>query len=400
MAPPGSNQDDGSLRRLARTLLRTKAGLAATGCILVGSALLWIATYSEDHWKSGLPSQVPWEGVGGAVLSSAFILGVFELWVRSEASTERDQATRQAIQSERESLRSTLLEALQVGDLVQRLPLSDDELDQTIVGALSRRVHDTQLASEVFDQVRSQIAEAREFWYDMRVVIGFEPIAAATGQAPEELFRSIMKWRYEVRPGVHQLLFRVATSRKDYKAAIRAGSVDFVWAVPPGLPPAWDWQQAFGVSQVVVDDHEFELHTDTTTQITTATPPAGFLPGPQSVVEYEVWSIMRLDGHVITFEVPRPCRNAWYSLNAGAVPISRVRAIDFFSSTRRASIEYTPSDDHPTGVVVEMKDWLFPKAGVIFVWEVQPRDAARGPSSRRRSSGGSRMANNRWLHVR
>jgi hypothetical protein len=377
---------------LARALLKTKAGLAAIVCVLVGVVLLWIAKYSEDHWQSGLPSQVPWEGLGGAVLSSAFILGVFELWVRSEASTERDQATREAIQAELPGLRSSVLEALQVGNLAQHLPLSEDELDRTIVGALTRRVNDPQLAAEVFDQVRSQIAEASEFWYDMRVVIGFEPFTTASGEASERLFRSVMKWRYEVRPGVHQLLFRVATSREEYKAAIRTGSVDFVWAVPPGLPQALNWQDAFGVSHVLVDDQEFQVHVDTATQVITASPPAGFAPRSHCVVEYEVWALMRLDGHVITFEVPRPCRNAWYSLNAGSVPISRVRALDFFSSTRRAAIVYTPSEDHPTGVVVEMKDWLFPKAGVIFVWEAKAPAVARSPrktsASRTRRTGG------------
>ena len=76
-------------------------------------------------------------------------------------------------------------------------------------------------------------------------------------------------------------------------------------------------------------------------------------------------------GHVIHTTVNYPTYDVTIEFTFGNSSIDYVDVIDYFVSSRSPLIRSTPDEKKPSKKSVELKEWVFPKGGVAFVWEPQ-----------------------------
>jgi hypothetical protein len=76
--------------------------------------------------------------------------------------------------------------------------------------------------------------------------------------------------------------------------------------------------------------------------------------------------------HSINLSVPVPTRDVVIAMHYGDTEIRRVEVIDLFVSGRRPGVRHLPTSNttRQNGVEVHLRDWAFPRGGVVFTWQL------------------------------
>lgn len=104
-------------------------------------------------------------------------------------------------------------------------------------------------------------------------------------------------------------------------------------------------------------DYPYKLHHESRTT-----------SGDEVMVSYTYRVLIQRHGHLLFLDLPRPTKGLHVQLDYGQVDIRQVNVVDYFASPDASRIERSPAAAPARTIDVGFDGWVFPRAGVAFVW--------------------------------
>jgi len=103
------------------------------------------------------------------------------------------------------------------------------------------------------------------------------------------------------------------------------------------------------------------------------------LLGKKVTVHYRINSIIAKRGHFFAMLTEYPVKNLSMNLDMAGVPIRSVRPVDYFAVRKEPKFTYTPSYYGAKKIEVFFEDWVYPRGGVVFIWDLENYDSVLPP---------------------
>lgn len=109
-------------------------------------------------------------------------------------------------------------------------------------------------------------------------------------------------------------------------------------------------------------------------------------------------SRLRRDGHVVHFDIDRPTKGFELELHYQDAGVSKMKLVDFISSTRRARVSEAPDVAGVKKYTMSYDGWVLPRAGVAFVWILEDEELGGSGQTREVRSLSPRNAGDGRAH--
>ena len=86
------------------------------------------------------------------------------------------------------------------------------------------------------------------------------------------------------------------------------------------------------------------------------------------MISYTYRVLVQRHGHLLHLDIARPSRGLKVKFWYGDCGIRYVNVLDYIASSRPVRISRTPASEPTPRVEVGFDGWVFPNAGVAFVW--------------------------------
>lgn len=355
--------------------------------ILFPLALLLYAYEDElNAWHS-----FPYHSVADALLTTAIVAIVFEMYLRTESDRRLSRIVRDTVHAELGPLARSFFSRPK--ELLEAL--NDEALDGVITAALAIKLKDENLAAEVESGLLQSIAKYKERWTDANLSVTLTRIEDhPSPEVRERFFDAYVSLRFQTK--LSRASFPIwCVSSKEAFDGLSWGSEDcfYAWLQPPTRTFPGVSLESFDVDEVVVDGNRLGRCTSRQPDsgrlvITYQDDQLASLLGQSVIVKATLKVKIPKRAQFINLSVPGPSRDVVMVVHYGETEIRRVEVVDFFVSGRRPEIRHLPtsSSARQNGVEVHLRDWAFPRDGVVFTWHL-PEQNAKGV---RGSAGKSR----------
>lgn len=360
------------MTNLLHQLYVTKLRLAGLVTAVVGAGLLFVAKYvATDPAWSWLLSW-PTSELGTTLLSAGVIAVIFEYYARKESEAIAAERFRKVIHQEAPAIRDVVLDSLAFNPDTLKNVASPDTLDRIATNAIGLRLEDQALARDVYTDFRDQVIGAPERWHDVDVSVTLSPWDKGPATGRGSMFVATIRWEYRVTPASSTMRFACVSDLAEYRDMLR----------DPTITSAWHFDRSGGIDAASSDVFELlQLAVDTkprkirrTTrdgaQIYTATL-GRTAEGREVTVSYTYQVLVQRHGHLLYLDLPRPTKGIRVRLDYAAAGIRRVNTLDYFASTEQARVEQAPATASAKTVVIAFDGWVFPRAGVAFIWVLE-----------------------------
>ncbi len=317
----------------------------------------------------------PYHSVADALLTTGIVAIVFELYLRTESDRRLSRIVRDTVHDELGPLaRSFFSEPKQL-----LAALDDQALDGVIAAALAIKLKDENLAAEVESGLLQAIARYKERWTDANLSVTFTRIEDhPSPEVRERFFDAYVSLRFQTK--LSRTAFPIwCVSSKEAFDRIVWGSEDcfYAWLQPPSRPFPNVSEESFEVDEVTVNGNPVAICTSKLVDhgrmlVTYHDEGLKALLGQSLIVEATFKVKVPKRGHSINLSVPVPTRDVVIAMHYGDTEIHRVEVIDIFVSGRRPDIRHLPTSNSTrlNGVEVHLRDWAFPRGGVVFTWQL------------------------------
>ena len=95
--------------------------------------------------------------------------------------------------------------------------------------------------------------------------------------------------------------------------------------------------------------------------------------GSRVTIFYELRAKLHKVGHLYYATIKNPTHNVSMEFEFSQADVEYVNVVDFFVSARSPSIRYIPTPEDFYKIEVELGEWVFPKGGAVFIWELRER---------------------------
>lgn len=219
---------------------------------------------------------------------------------------------------------------------------------------------------------------AEERWYDARVdaTLG---IPRGRSTAPTPFFDLRVRWEYTVTPRHRFRKFAVVSDRQRYDQLVAERGETSVWYKPPDPQLPVTNEDAFALLSVSVDGNELPIEHMTDASGQTFIVDLGdevIRAGEPVVMSFTYRSRLRRDGHMVHFDVDRPVKGFSLDISYQDAGISRVKLVDYLSSTHSTRVAELPDITGDTTYHVGYDGWVLPRAGVTLVWTLDEEEQA------------------------
>lgn len=350
-----------------RRLQRVKTTLVALLLVLTGAGLLWANNYLADTSSSTTITSLPIGEIGGVLFGAGF-LGI---WLESILRREQDEINeirlRAVMTDHAPVMRDAVLQAFAAGDEDLQRVAKPETLDKIIENALALRIGNKHAASELFDDLRAQAIEGREYWHDatVSVEISDPPDPADANQ----FFEVVVRWDYKTVPYHLQRHFVVTSDRKHYSELTRPGGNVSAWYLDPQSGVDARSTRAFEVTQFTVGDRALPIKRATTDayQIYTVNLPERNPDDGFTSISYTYRTVAFKQGRWIYLDIEQPTRDVRFEFRANSDAISSLSVVDLLPATRPTRVIESPVDGGKPSIRIETDGWVFPRAGVVCI---------------------------------
>lgn len=365
-------KSDDELRRTKITLIGVIFSVAGIALIVLGK---WLISNNLHAWT--WLHNIPFSELGATLFGIGVVSTAYDYYTRKDEEENAVRRLRETLKQEAPVMRDAVIEgfAFQTEDL--RRVATPELLDQLAENSLGLRFGDATFAREVYGDIRDQAIKAAERWYDARVNISLGiPRGSASGATP--LFDVVVRWEYTVIPKHRFRRFVAVSDRRRYdELAAEAGDTSVWFKAATGRQRATS-RRAFNLVQFTVGDREcpIQRHEDETSQTYVADlGEQAVSDGRPVVVSFTYRTQTSQTGHVLHFDIDRPTRGLDVEITYDDCGIDRLRVFDFVSKGQGARVSAEPDG---TGKVLRFgyDGWLFPRAGLVFVWRLERERAA------------------------
>lgn len=351
-------------------LYKTKLRFAGLVTAVIGVGFLFlsnaVATTPTLRWLVGWPTNE----LGTTLLSAGVIAVIFEYYARKEADERTDQHLRQAIRQEAPAIRDAVLHSFAFDAETLKGLASPETLDRVAAGALGLRLNDTNLAKELYTDLRDQIIRAPERWDGVDISVALSPWSAGPETGQRSMFVATTRWQYRVTPAGPTMRFACVSDLTEYRELLRDPSVAFAWYFGPFAGIDAGSLTAFELVELTVDGktrpiRRTERHGSQHYTVNLGKH-AGL--GREVTITYTYRVLVKRQGHVLYLDLPRPTKGLNVKLSYGDAGIFRINTLDFMASANSSHVEVTPPTVPERAVSVSFDGWIFPRSGVAFVW--------------------------------
>lgn len=364
-------------RPVSRRLLRLKAALLAVSLTLAGILLMMLAGWL-DHLDLGSWSwlhSLPLGELGGTLFGAGLLSTLFEYTFRREQEEATVERFHQVIHDEAPALRDSLIQAFRFDREDLHRIATPELLDDLARTSLGLRFGDPAFGQEVYADIKHQAITAEERWYDARVdaTLG---IPRVSSDAPYSFFDLTVRWEYTVTPKHRFRKFAVVSDRRRYEELVAQRGETSVWYRRP--TPGFDVSdpEVFTLEQFTVDgvDLSFQRQVDDVSQVYVVDLGDEVIrAGQPVVVAFRFRTTVSREGRSFHLGIDRPTKDLDVELSYDPQVVGQVSLMDFASRGDGGRV----SDEPDTSTLRYCYDgWLFPRAGLVFVWTLPGEGAA------------------------
>jgi hypothetical protein len=355
-------------RSTNRELGRLKLNYLAV--ILVALSLLLYA-YEEPltAWR-----RFPFRAVADTLLTTAIVVLTFEWFLRRENEAHLSEIVRGTVHRELGPLARSFFSK---PELVLQA-LGKPALDDVITTALGIRLEDATLAREVDEGLLKTIAGYKERWTDARFTVMLTRIQDhPSPDVRDRYFQAYVSLRLQMVLSRAEFPVWCVSSKKAYDDVLWGGQDFFyVWLQPPTREFPTVGESSFEVESIEVNGTRLGICTtknldDQHMLIVCRDDLLSALQGQWAIVEATFMVKVPKRAHFINLGVVVPTRGVVMALNYGDTDVHRVEVVDMFVSSRRPEIRELPTSTRPRAVEVQLREWAFPKGGVVFNWHLE-----------------------------
>jgi hypothetical protein len=359
--------DPSGTRERDRLIYRLK--LQHVALVLMPLALLLYA-YEERlmAWR-----RLPYRSVADTLLTTAIVVLAFEWFLRRETELRLSRIVTDTVHRELGPLARSFFTEPQV--LLRAL--DEPALDEVISAALGITLKDRDLADEVDARLLRAIARFEERWANARFTVTLTRIQDHESPSiRDRYFQAYVGLRFETVLSRTKFPMWCLRSKQAYDDVMwNDKSAFYAWLQPwtPDFPTVSE--ESFGVESIVVGGIQVgtcgvEQKDDHQMLITCHDEELEKLIGKRVITEATLRIMIPKRAHSIHLTVPVPTHGVVMALNYGGTEVRRVEVVDMFVAGHRPDIRALPTTSRPSSVEVELREWVFPRGGVVFNWRL------------------------------
>lgn len=368
----------------ARKIYNLKLQHVALILILVALVFYWVESKTgspsqdDDFWSS-LIEEIPFHSLADAILTIAVVALAFEYFVRQEAQTQLTELVRQEAQRERSALINEIASIVLSKPETLLSSLSKAKLHQVINSGLAITLGDKQLANELYDGLLRTIGEFKERWIETHHTVTLTRVDDNESKSVQSAYyQAYVTLRYQTILKRKAFEFRCISSKQVYDDAIWDGlDIFYLWLMYPSEAFPRPSRACFDVTGMSVngiplsidmfENLEFTSHS---LCFTCHSPRLASLQGKLVTIEARFKVKVPKNRHQVNLWVPFPSRGMFVEVDYGDTDIARMVVCDMFVSRQRPDIRLLPTPERPRRIEVEVDEWVFPRGGSVFVWQL------------------------------
>lgn len=351
---------DPNTESLLRRLYKTKFVLVSFVAAIAGAVLMLVAGWPSWQSLAAL--------IGGALFTVGVVLIGFQYIGNEDADQLADERTNKAVTAAAPAFVASVVNAM-AHTPEEILGITAPEvLDHVIRNSLTARLHDRELATDVYTDLYEQVVRTDERWKDVHVDVTLTPWSAKQSRGEEPMFIATVKWEYRATPASRSLRMACVSSLEDYQSLSRDPDIAETWQFKPTRTLDGASVEAFDLLQVAVDGEVRPTRRSTRRGAQFYSAELGDVVGHDVAISYTYRTLVRQNGHLLRVEPARPTKGISIRLNYAGCGIKFVNVLDYIAGARAARVEDLPPSDPAPSVQVSYDGWIFPKSAVAFVW--------------------------------
>jgi hypothetical protein len=357
-------------------LYQTKLQLLATLLVFAGFAMLVLG-----HWASHTPrgawlQSLPIMEIGSTLFTSGLLAIALTYIDREDAEARATERLRTVLRDEAPTIRDAVYDGLAFHpDVLQ--DVAPEKLDQVIRNALTVRLGDQALATDVYADLHRQIVRAPERRRDARASVTLSPWPDGPPDGPDATFVATVSWEYRATPASAQRGFTCVSDRSEYRRLVDEGK-ESVWFFKPAAGLTAADRRAYELVQFTVDGVILPIQRSERAgrQTYSAELPAEHL-GHEVKIAHTYRVLVRKHGHLLYLDIAKPTRGLRVEFDYAGSGLREVTALDFIASAQQPRTVRSPESVPGRNVTVSFDGWVFPKSGVAFVWVLEDEVARK-----------------------
>ena len=395
-----------SLNRLYRTKLVLTSVLLVVGGGLLITLGRRLSTTNPGSWISSIPMSE-----FGGILVGAGLLSVWlDHFFRSEQQAIDELRLRSLLADQAPAMRDAVLDAFAANHADLERVSNPDTLDQIITNSLGIRLKDQGFAREIYQSIHDQAITASERWYDATLSIKLSPLPMGRGtrrststtpvlessledsadneREKENYFAVTVRWEYTTTPSESQRRFVCVNDREEYDEISSGDNSTTAWFLGESSTLDPTDRESFELLRFTVDGKDrpirrAERKTGQTYTVNTRTNDQE--PAAPINISYTYRTVVNRHGNLLFMEVEQPTKNLRIDFDYTDCGIETISALDFVPTSGRTRTERSPEGTNEQVIRMDLDGWIFPRAGVVFVWTLGPRIQPIAPNGLRES---------------
>lgn len=355
--------------------------------VFLALALLTISLYVLDYFAHNSPYQkdlawlqaIPVQAIADACLTTLIIGFAYEWFIRTESEGKLRELFSEQLQDERSIILDEIPRALWTDPSVIETVMDPKRVEQIIQSGLRMRLGDQQLADDIHAGLLRQTFDHETRWENLRYIVTLTTIR---DDVPREIkdryYDAYIDVRYETRLKKSQFLFSCIPSEQ-YPDAARDAQYDLRarFERSPTIPDIDE--SVFDVDYCRVGSLSLDLDRETTPDgrchITCSHTEMAQLVGSVVTVAYRYKLKANRRSHVYTVDINWPTKGVVIEFDYHDTDIRYMNVLTYFVTAQPAVVRSSPPA-RPRKQDIEVRDWVFPKGGAVFVWllnsEIKP----------------------------
>jgi hypothetical protein len=349
-------------------LYKTKFVLASFIGIVAGYSLMIVGSQIDASSGFGFLKHVDLHDIGIVLMTSGLIVMPFTFLGNEDAKKDYRQENREALRAEAPAFVMSVIDAMAHTPEQILSVTSPEVLDQVIRNCLAARLHDRELATDLYNDLYEQVVHSEDRWRDVHVDITLAPWTHKLSAIDEPMFAATIKWEFRTKPSTRNLRLACVSSSDDYQSLSRDPAIAETWYLKPTSTLDGTSVEAFSLLQVTVDGVSRPCRRSTRCGAQFFTAELGDVVGQDVTISYTYRALVRQYGHLLRIEPARPTKGISVRFNYAGCGLRFVNTLDYIAGASAARIEELPPTDPVPSVQVSYDGWIFPKSAVAFVW--------------------------------
>jgi hypothetical protein len=354
-------------------LYQTKLTLLAVVLTVAGVALLVASYLAEELNRWAWLTSVPAVEFGAALFTTGLIVVAFEYLDREDAERRAMQRFRKVLREQAPAIRDAVVKGFAFSPDALVDVASPATLDKIVRNCLAIQLGDRQLAEDVYADLREQVHRSPERARNTDISVALAPWQHAPASGKGSMFVATIRWEYRVIPYHPVMRFACTSDLSEYRDQLQEPGTHVHYFEPvAGLDGAS--KEAFELVKFAVNGRQLPARRTTRagSQTYTANLGAAVIAAKREVtVSFTYRVLVQRHSHLLHLDIGMPTKGLKIHFGYGDCGIRHVNLLDYIASPHEPRITSLAAAGPSPHIEVAHDGWVFPKAGVAFVWVLE-----------------------------